>query len=87
MVGDRSFQYVDHAWPVSVVVDRAEDTTRLDGHHPHSKLAACHALDLRAKVNRCQQIRRDTFRLRCRLFVAHLLSSLFLPWQTLLRQR
>src|SRR5512142_2609061 len=51
MVSDRSLQYVDGAWSVSMVVNRAEDASRLDGHHTHSKLAACHALDLRAKVN------------------------------------
>src|SRR5512142_1124219 len=54
MVGDRSLQYVDDAWPVFMVVDGAEDACRLDGHHTHSKLAPCHALDLRAEVNRCK---------------------------------
>src|SRR5512139_2350352 len=54
MVSDRSFQYVDGAWPVFMVVNRAEDASRLDRHHTHSKLAPCHALDLRAKVNRCK---------------------------------
>jgi hypothetical protein len=78
MVSDRSLQYVDDAWPVLMVVNRAEDASRLHGHHPHSKLAPCHPLDLRPKVNRCQQLRRNTLRLRCRLFVAHraLLSAL-----------
>src|SRR5512137_2073334 len=52
MVSDRSLQYIDGAWSVFMVVNRAEDTPRLDGHHTHSKLASCHALDLRAKVNR-----------------------------------
>jgi hypothetical protein len=42
------------AWSVFMVVNRAEDASRLDGHHTHSKLAPCHALDLRAKVNRCK---------------------------------
>src|SRR5512139_3744778 len=56
MVSDRSFQYVDVAWPVLVVVNRAEDASRLDGHHTHSKLATCHAFDLGAKVNRCKQL-------------------------------
>jgi hypothetical protein len=51
MVIDRSLQYVDGAWSVFMVVNRAKDTSRLDGHHTHSKLAPCHALDLRAKVN------------------------------------
>jgi hypothetical protein len=54
MVGDRSLQYEDDAWSVFMVVNRAEDASRLDGHHTHSKLAPCHALDLRAKVNRCK---------------------------------
>jgi len=49
MVSDRSLQYVDGAWSVFMVVNRAEDASRLDGHHTHSKLAPCHALDLRAK--------------------------------------
>ena len=71
MVSDRSLQYVDDAWSVVMVVHRAEDATRLDGHHTHSKLAPRHALDLRAKVNRCKYLRRNTVRLRCRLFVAH----------------
>jgi hypothetical protein len=34
-----------------VVVNRAEDSSRLEGEHAHSKLAARHAVDLRAKVN------------------------------------
>src|SRR5271157_2060653 len=53
MVSDRSLQYVDHARPVFMVVNRAEDASRFEGHHTHSKLAPCHALDFRAKVNRC----------------------------------
>src|SRR5512139_2446688 len=71
MVSDRSLQYVDGAWSVFMVVNRAEDTSGLDGHHTHSKLAPCHALDLRSKVDRCKQLRRNTFRLMCHLFVAH----------------
>src|SRR5512135_1388293 len=54
MVSDRSFQYVDGAWPVFMVVNRAEDASSREGHHTHSKLAPCHALDLGAKVNRCE---------------------------------
>ena len=54
MVSNRSLQYVDDSWSVFVIVKRAEDASRLDGHHTHSKLAPCHALDLRAKANRCQ---------------------------------
>jgi hypothetical protein len=72
MVCDRSAQYVDDAGSVLMVVNRAEDASRLDGHHTHSKLAPRHALDLRAKVNRRQYLRRNTLCLRCRLFVAHL---------------
>ena len=56
MVGDRSLQYVDGAWSAFMVVNRAEDAARLDGHHTHSQLAPCHALDLRAQVNRCKQL-------------------------------
>src|SRR6185369_2854409 len=54
MVSDRSLQYVDGAGSVFMVVNRAKDASRLDGHHTHSKLAPCHALDLRTKVNRCK---------------------------------
>src|SRR2546421_3913217 len=49
MVSDRSLQYVDDAWSVSMVVNGTEDASRLDGHLTHPKLAPCHALDLRAK--------------------------------------
>jgi hypothetical protein len=52
MISDRSLQYVDDAWSVFMVVNRAEDASGLDSHHAHTKLAPCHALDLRAKVNR-----------------------------------
>src|SRR5487761_1920527 len=51
MVSDRSLQYVDVALFAFMVVNRAEDASRLDGHHTHSELPPCHALDLRAKVN------------------------------------
>jgi hypothetical protein len=71
MVSDRSLQDVDDAWSVFMVMHRAEDASRFHGHHTHSKLAPCHALDLRAKLNRCQYLRRNTFGLRCRRFVAH----------------
>jgi hypothetical protein len=54
MVGDRSLQDVDGAWSAFVVVDRAEDASRLEGHQTHPKLAPRHTLDLRAKVDRCQ---------------------------------
>ena len=46
--------YVDDAWSVFMVVNRAEDASGLDGHHTHSKLTSCHAIDLKAKVNRCK---------------------------------
>ncbi|HEY5900942.1 MAG TPA: hypothetical protein VIU39_00205 [Anaerolineales bacterium] len=54
MVSDRSLKDVDNAWSVYMVVDGANDASRLDGHHTHSKLASCHAFDLKAKVNRFQ---------------------------------
>src|ERR1022692_1344469 len=53
-VSDRSLQYVDDAWSVHMVVNRAEDGSRLEGEHTHSKLTPRHALDLSAKVNRCK---------------------------------
>jgi hypothetical protein len=37
-----------------MVVKWAEDASRFDGHHTHTKLAPCHALDFKAKVKRCQ---------------------------------
>src|SRR5215213_7707405 len=80
MVSDRSLQYVDDAWSVFMVVNRAEDASGLDGRHTHSKLAPCHALNLRAKVNRCKELRRNTFRLRCRVFVAHRALLSVLPF-------
>lgn len=52
MIGDRSLQDVDHARPVYMVVNRAEDASGFDAHQTHSKLAPCHALDFRAKVKR-----------------------------------
>jgi len=60
-------------------VNRAEDASRLDGHHPHAKLAPCHALDLRTKVNRCKYLHRNTLRLGCRLFIAHRALLCVLP--------
>src|SRR5689334_17559848 len=54
MVSNRALQYVDGAWSVLMVVNRAKDASRLDGNHTHSKLAPCHALDLRTKVNGCK---------------------------------
>src|SRR5215217_3668128 len=71
MVSDLTLQYVDDAWSVFMVVNRAEDAARLDGHGTHAKLAPCHARDLRAKVNRCKYLHRHTFRLMCHLFIAH----------------
>lgn len=46
MVSDRSLQYVDDAWSVFMVVYRAEDAARRDGHHPHAKLTLCYSLEL-----------------------------------------
>jgi hypothetical protein len=37
-----------------MIVDRAEHASRLDGHHTHSQLATCHALDFGTKVNSCE---------------------------------
>src|SRR5258708_27996949 len=54
MISDRSLQYVDGAWSVFMVVNRATDASRLERHPTRSKLPPCHALDLRAKVNRCK---------------------------------
>ena len=71
MVSDRSLEYVDDAWSVFMMVNRAENASWLDGHHTHSKLAPGHSLDLRAKVDGCKQAHRNTLRLRCRLFVTH----------------
>jgi len=72
MVGDHSLQDVHRAWSALVVVDRAEDASGLDGHHPHSKLVPFHTLDLAGKFDRCQHLHRDTLRLsRCHLLVAH----------------
>jgi len=45
MVSDRPLQYVDHARPVHMVVNRAEDPSRFDRHHSHPKLPPCHTLD------------------------------------------
>ncbi len=53
-----------------LVVDRAEDASGLDGHHPHSKLVPFQALDLAREVERCQHLHCDTLRLsRCHLLV------------------
>ena len=71
MVSDRTLQYVDDAWFVFMVVNRAEDASGLDGHYSHAKLAPHHATNLRAKVNRCQELYRNSFRLMCHLFIAH----------------
>src|SRR6476620_9083705 len=79
MVSDRSLQYVDGAWSIFMVVNRTEDASRLDGHHTHPKLAACHALDLRTEVDRCQQLHRNSFRLRCHRFAAHRALLAVLP--------
>jgi hypothetical protein len=38
-----------------VVVNRAEHGSRLEGEHPHAKLAPGHALNLRAKIDGCKE--------------------------------
>ena len=40
--------------PEMTAAPEAEDGSRLEGEHTHSKLVPCHALDLRAKVNGCK---------------------------------
>src|SRR4029079_290011 len=67
VVGDRPFADVDHPRPVDVVVHRAEDTAGLDRDHPHPKLAAGHAFDLRPEVDRAEHLGRDPLRLWCRV--------------------
>jgi len=37
-----------------MVVNRTEDTTGLDGHHPHSHLAAGHTFKFSPKVKRSE---------------------------------
>ena len=71
MIRDSPLEYVDDPWPVFVVVKWAEDPSGLDGHRAHSKLAPRHALDLGTKVERREQLRRDTFRFRCDPFLAY----------------
>ena len=50
------------ALPASVVVHRTEDPSRLEGDPPHSKVEPCHAVELAAKVNRGEQLGRNTLR-------------------------
>ena len=71
MVSDRALKYVHDARPVSMVVNRAEDPSRLDGHHTHSKLAPYHAFDFGAKVKGYKVLHRDASRLGCLLFGCH----------------
>jgi hypothetical protein len=42
-----------------MVVHRSEDSSWINGHQAHSKLAPCHALDFGAKVKHCKLLRRD----------------------------
>ena len=65
MVGDHALQDVHGSRPANVVVNRAEDASGLDGHHPHAKLPAVHALDLGAKVDRGKDLHRNTLRRVC----------------------
>lgn len=60
MIGDRALQDVNDAGPACMVVSRAEDAARLDGHHAHAKLSTFHALDLAGKVDRCRDLHRHT---------------------------
>ena len=71
MVRDRPLQDVDHARPTLVIVERSEDATGFDGHHPHPQFESPHALDFRAEVDRRQQIHRDPFRLVGRIINVH----------------
>src|SRR5690242_10588930 len=71
VVGDRSLEDIDDAWSVLVVVNRSEHSARVNGHHPHSKLASRHALDLRAEVDGCKQLHGDASSLRCVLIPIH----------------
>lgn len=82
-VRDRSLQNINGAWSVYMVVKRTEYATRLDRHHAHAKLAPSHPFNLRAKVNRCKQLHRYPFCLRCHLFIVHrgLLAGLPAPKQ------
>src|SRR5215212_9653664 len=71
MVSDGSLQDVHDPWSVLVVVHRTEDGARLEGEHPHSKVTARHAVDLRTKVNSGKKLCRDTVRLGDRLVITH----------------
>jgi hypothetical protein len=79
MVSDCSLQYVDRAWSAFMVVNRAEDASRLNGHHAHPKLATCHTLDLGAKVDRCKQLHRNAFRIWNNLLAAHVAFLFAIP--------
>lgn len=54
-----------------MVMEGAEHSTGLDGHHPHPQLAPFHPVDLAGKVDRSQQLHRDASGLRCHLLDAH----------------
>ena len=71
MVGDRSLQDEDDPRSAPMVVDRAEDASRLDGHHPHPKLVPGHALDLAIEIDHREFLHRDTPGLGCHLPVVH----------------
>jgi len=64
MVSDRALQYVNDPGPASMIVDRAEDGSGLEGEHSHAKFPSSHALDFRPEVNRRKKLRRNTIRLR-----------------------
>ena len=76
MVGNHSLQNIDRTRPVYMVVNRAKDASRLDGHPAHSKLASCHTLDFGAKVNGVKYLYCDTICLGCCFFMARCLLSM-----------
>ena len=70
VVSDRSLQYVDHARSVYVVVNRAEDPSRLHRHRA-SEAAALPCPRFQGQGQAQPAAPRDTCRLRCRLAVSH----------------
>ncbi len=54
-----------------MVVNRAKDTSSLNGHHSHSKFSPYHTHDLWAKVNHFEQLYRNPFRFRGHNFIVH----------------
>lgn len=64
MISDCSLQYVNHARPIFMVMNRAEDATGFDSNHPHAQLASGHTLDFEAKVKRGEQLHCHAFGLK-----------------------